>query len=294
MEKICITCGKSFQITQTKRKSAKFCSIECKFNNHRIEKKCKFCGKMFKVIKSRSERKYCSHKCSEKDFKKRILKICGICGTKFEVQRYNTNAKYCSIKCRNKGISKKMKGVFLGRKNPRFKGGKTKKKCAYCEKIFEVFPYRNHTAKHCGIKCSKLDTSKETREKIAKSIRKLQEENPMLHPNYILSQKGHETKIEKMVKEELMRRSLTPKIQYKLASYWLDLAFPEYKIAIECDGDYWHSKPIQIRKDEEREEKIKKMGWKLMRFKETEILKNVEYVGDKIELTLNYQRSDFK
>jgi len=286
METVCVTCGSPFQITEARKKTAKFCSVECKLKGHRIGKECRFCGKTFEVIKGKEERKYCSHKCSEEDFKKRILKTCEICGTGFEVQQYATNAKYCSIKCRNKGISKKMKGAFLGNKSPTFKGGKTKKKCACCGKIFEVFFYRNHTAKHCSIKCSKLDTSKETREKIANSVRRVQKENPMLHPNYILSQKGHETKIEKLVKEELIRRNLTPKIQYKLASYWLDFAFPKCKIAIECDGNYWHSKPTQIRKDGEKEEKIKKMGWKLLRFKETEILKNVEYVGDKIELAL--------
>ncbi len=294
MEKICITCGKLFQIVPARRSTAKFCSIKCKLKKHRVERECKFCGKKFEVIKGKMKRKYCSHKCSEEDFRKRILRTCEICGTSFEVQQYAINAKYCSIECKNRGISKKLKGVFVGDKNPSFKGGKIKKKCAYCGKTFEVFYYRNHTAKHCSIQCSKLSTSKETREKIAKSIKRIQEENPTLHPNYILSQRGHETKIEKMVKEELIMRGLTPQTQYKLSPYWLDLAFPERKIAIECDGKYWHSKTEQIRKDSEKEEKIQKMGWVLLRFKEAEILSDVKDVGDKIEIAVNCQIGESK
>ncbi len=293
MEKTCITSGGAFQIIPARKGTAKFCSVKCKLKDHRVEKKCKFCGKNFEVIKGKNERKYCSRKCSAEDFKKRIAKVCEICGTSFEVQQYAISAKYCSIKCRNQGISKKMKGVFAGKKSPSFKGGKIKKKCAYCGKSFEVFPYRNHTANHCSIPCSKLDTSKETIEKIAKSIKKLQEENPTLHPNYILSQKGHETQIEKLVREELTRRGLSAERQYKLDSYWVDFAFPEHNIAIECDGKYWHSKAEQIRKDKQREEKIQKLDWMLLRFKEAEILNDVKNVGYEIESTLNRQEGDY-
>ena len=292
MEKICTTCKNAFQIIPARKDTAKFCSVRCKLKNHRIEKKCKFCGKEFEVVKGKKERKYCSRKCAGEDFKKRITKVCEICGTNFEVQQYAVNVKYCSIKCRNRGISKKMKGVFAGKKSPSFKGGKIKKVCAYCGKPFEVFPYRNRTANHCSIACSKLDTSKETREKIAESIKKLQEEDPTLHPNYILSQKGHETQIEKLVREELTRRRLLVEKQYKLGSYWVDFAFPEHKIAIECDGKYWHSKEEHVRKDRQREERIRKLGWMILRFKETEILNDVKNVGYEIESALNRQKGD--
>lgn len=42
------------------------------------------------------------------------------------------------------------------------------------------------------------------------------------------------------------------------------------RIAVECDGDAWHSTPEQVRADLEREQEIKRVGWTFWRVRESE------------------------
>lgn len=286
IKKVCLTCGKEFTVIPKRRNTAKFCSRECKHAFGRTNKECLFCGKLF-VTTNCLDKRYCSRKCADEVKKKRVEKICKICGKKYEVQKYaDKTSKYCSIKCRNKGISKTLNGRFKGEKSPSYKGGKITKICKYCEKEFEVHRYRKNTANQCSHRCSKLDTSEKTRKQIAESIKKLQKENPKIHPNYILAQKGHVTKIEKLVKDELTRKELVFEIQYRVLSYWVDFAFPEIKLAVECDGERWHSTEEQILKDKKRDERLKSVGWTVLRFKDKEIITNTKKVIDKIERTV--------
>jgi very-short-patch-repair endonuclease len=285
IKKYCLTCNKEFQVNLKRKNSAKFCSVLCKALHGRVTKKCLFCQKVFTTT-NHLKRKYCSRECSNNSKKKRLERYCQICGKSFEIQKYQEKtAKYCSIKCRSQGISISLKGKYKGKLNPNYKS-KVIITCKYCGKKFKVHEYRKYTAKHCSISCSKLDTSKETRQKIANSIKKLQKENPKIHPNYILSQKGHITKIEKMIRDELLKRNIKFKMQYKILSYWVDFAFPGFKLAVECDGKRWHSTKKQKLNDKKRDSKITRLGWTIKRFKGKEINKNPKKVVDKIEIYL--------
>ncbi|WP_167675392.1 AAA domain-containing protein [Rhodococcus sp. B10] len=42
------------------------------------------------------------------------------------------------------------------------------------------------------------------------------------------------------------------------------------RLAVECDGDAWHSTPDQVRADLEREQEIKRVGWTFWRVRESE------------------------
>lgn len=44
-----------------------------------------------------------------------------------------------------------------------------------------------------------------------------------------------------------------------------DFFLPEYKLAIFCDGEYWHNYPIGKRRDKEQVEKLNKIGIKAIR-----------------------------
>ncbi len=281
IKKSCLTCGNEFPVIPKRKDSAKFCSMKCKHKFGRKTKECLFCGKKFITLKS-LDRKYCSHECATENSKRRLVKICTICGKKYEVQHYARNSKYCGIKCRNKGISKTLFGRYKGKENPNHKG-RIIKICKYCGKRFDVHPYRKNTAYYCSIKCSKLDMSKETRKKISNSIKKLQKENPKIHPNYVLAQKGHMTKIEKLIKNKLVKRKIPFKVQYKVLSYWLDFAFPEIRLGVECDGKRWHSTKEQLAKDWKRDKKLAKNGWTIIRFDEEQIMEDVEGCMQNIE-----------
>lgn len=54
--------------------------------------------------------------------------------------------------------------------------------------------------------------------------------------------------------------------QVELGPYRIDLALPDAKLAVECDGRDYHSTPGQIKKDQERDEYIHRLGWTVLRF----------------------------
>jgi hypothetical protein len=70
IEKVCVTCGKTFYVPPTRDKTAKACSHECavsvrgKSRSRRADVVCKNCGKVFSVPESHSKtRVYCSKEC---------------------------------------------------------------------------------------------------------------------------------------------------------------------------------------------------------------------------------------
>ena len=108
------------------------------------------------------------------------------------------------------------------------------------------------------------------------------------------------TSIESILYSELVSKGLTAQRHYQLWSgnkliRVADLAIPERKIVIECDGDFWHAnpakfpheslKPIQlsnIRKDREKDSLTELLGWKVYRFFETEIKRNASDCVEKV------------
>lgn len=73
-------------------------------------------------------------------------------------------------------------------------------------------------------------------------------------------------------KPELMLRERVKKIypnaefQYQIFNYSLDIALPEYKIAIEYDGYYHFNNKENILYHRNRQEKIENCGWKFLRY----------------------------
>ena len=102
-----------------------------------------------------------------------------------------------------------------------------------------------------------------------------------------LLSKDFSTDIEKLITDELIKRGLRKGIdfstQYPIKySFILDFAFPDKKLAIEADGEPWHSTPQAKRRDKYRDNILKKQGWKVIRFWGNEIREDVEKVVDKI------------
>jgi len=106
------------------------------------------------------------------------------------------------------------------------------------------------------------------------------------------------------VQKELDRRGIIYKKHFpiydknKKPVRLVDIAFPEVKLAIECDGDYWHGNPAKfktlrqvqinrIKMDEEQDTRIKEAGWKIIRIWESDIQKDVSACVDKIERELH-------
>ncbi|MFA5992329.1 MAG: DUF559 domain-containing protein [Candidatus Pacearchaeota archaeon] len=105
-----------------------------------------------------------------------------------------------------------------------------------------------------------------------------------------------DTKIEKDIANGLIERNIPFVKQFRINNFVCDFAIPFIKIAIECDGDYWHANPqiyslkkltqTQIKKkiqDKQKEEALRSSGWRLLRFYETEIISNRNDCLDKIQ-----------
>ena len=111
--------------------------------------------------------------------------------------------------------------------------------------------------------------------------------------------RGKDTKIELLLRKALWRSDIRGyRVAMKLSGR-PDIAFTKYKVAIFCDGDFWHGykfdeweerlsphwfKKIRrnIDRDKENDEKLKNDGWTVLHFWEWEILKNVEMCKQKV------------
>jgi very-short-patch-repair endonuclease len=62
--------------------------------------------------------------------------------------------------------------------------------------------------------------------------------------------------------------------QYAVGEYRLDIAFPDYKLAIECDGQDYHSSNEDRFRDTERDQVLRREGWTTMRFSGSQIYRS--------------------
>jgi len=88
----------------------------------------------------------------------------------------------------------------------------------------------------------------------------------------------HESPIEADLAYALSTKSMTAgrvKPQYGVGPYFVDLAFPEVKLAIECDGRRFHSDPADVARDQHRTQYLAKLGWRVLRFSGREIKQDV-------------------
>lgn len=61
------------------------------------------------------------------------------------------------------------------------------------------------------------------------------------------------------------------KCQVPSGRYRIDLALPSHRIAIECDGHRWHSKPKYKARDRRKDKHLESEGWYVFRFTGREI-----------------------
>lgn len=94
------------------------------------------------------------------------------------------------------------------------------------------------------------------------------------------------------LREALGKHSLddfVPQFQ-ALDQYLIDIAFPKEKLAIECDGSYWHNLPERVEGDKLRDRRLRKEGWKVLRIANKDIHEDIDRAITKIRLTLMLAR----
>ena len=101
----------------------------------------------------------------------------------------------------------------------------------------------------------------------------------------MVSNKSTNTKIELILRKALWNKGIRFRKNYKILSCHADIAITKYKIAIFCDGDFWHGKrdmskcnsywknkiKRNIERDLENTIELRDNGWTVLRFWESEI-----------------------
>jgi len=151
--------------------------------------------------------------------------------------------------------------------------------CAYCQK-----PVLK--GKYCNNSCSTRGEEKwkpaniEVRKRVLDGTFILQQPEIRNLGNQSLGRLNYGgSRLEQKIKIALEQLGLTPEEQYRIPKvkrdsldrqrYWfVDFAFPELKIAIECDEKYWHNNPDRTSR---RQLEIEAQGWTILRFTSNEI-----------------------
>ncbi len=132
----------------------------------------------------------------------------------------------------------------------------------------------------------------EVRKRMTESYMKTMLEHPERHPNRIMAQKGFISSLEKSMKEILDSMKIKYSFQHPVNRFFVDFALEDHKIAIECDGEYWHKE--NDKKDLERQKIIENLGWTVLRFRGRRIIEDV--VGCKLAISnvLKNHNGEFK
>lgn len=106
--------------------------------------------------------------------------------------------------------------------------------------------------------------------------------------------KSQDTKIEIALRKALWHKGVRYRKNYKVCSCKPDIVITKYKIAVFCDGDFWHGKEMEHReihhntkywnekiqrnkeRDLENTIELRDNGWIVLRYWESEITKDIE------------------
>ena len=106
------------------------------------------------------------------------------------------------------------------------------------------------------------------------------------------SVKSHDTKIEVTLRKALWHKGIRYRKNYRIYSCRPDIVITKHKIAVFCDGDFWHGKEDpdivkthkkfwtekikrNIERDLENTIELRDNGWTVLRFWESEIEANL-------------------
>lgn len=109
----------------------------------------------------------------------------------------------------------------------------------------------------------------------------LQEEN---ESNRLLC----ESEFEKSVSDAITVRGYKVIPQYQVNGYRIDLVVvgEKTRIAVECDGDHWHTSPEDVERDFQREKILQRAGWKFWRILGSKYYHNPEKALESLWATL--------
>lgn len=206
---------------------------------------CKKCGREFGQRRiDKYAGTYCSRACSDSAQKvplaqPQIEKTCPHCLKQFLCPAWRPHVKHCSIKCSKRAAAL----TRQGKNHPLWKE-KPSMMCEVCGAVRMVYPSRVARFRACSRRCASI-LSKIAMPRVSS--------------------------LESRMAEAFKGIGLSPIPQFTISYYIVDFAFPDEKLAVECDGSYWHGRPEQKVKDERKDSFLNKRGWRVLRIGENDI-----------------------
>ncbi|WP_088032758.1 endonuclease domain-containing protein [Evansella clarkii] len=100
-----------------------------------------------------------------------------------------------------------------------------------------------------------------------------------------------ESPIERRLLDALRAQGYSPRTQIPAGPYRIDIAFPAYKLAIECDGKQYHSGAANKARDRRKDTYLRRNGWQVLRFSGRKINGDTKRVVSRIESELIKRQS---
>lgn len=246
IERVCERCGQTFRTipSAVARGGGRFCGRDC-VSTGRPTLTCQGCGVAFTVSPSLAHRQWCSAACRYRTAGwQDVLKpggrkgcVCEVCGVEFTVVLSHPG-RYCSRKC-------------LGVANGRRQTGRDPAK------------WQTYTCIECGTPYVKQASLASRTRYCSRSCRALWR-NRVAHT-------ARPTSIETALRAALQAIGIEATPEYRAGRFLIDLALPEWKVAVEADGDYWHALPNIKASDARKDAYLTGAGWRVVRFTETQI-----------------------
>ena len=253
------------------RQGVKFCSPECgRKGSHYQVKGCLSCGNSFSP--QSGSQKYCpSLECAKSAQKKRSRRT-------YE----NNRAKIIvRVKQYSQANSERVKKAKLSSYRARDFGEVT---CTGCHSIFRAWlPKQKFCSKVCQEQAWQA-AGRKTR--WCGDTRNLQASRKGAF-SVGLNPKTMNTSIERRMQKALQDRGFSFVTHQAIGQICRpDISFPEVKVAVFCDGDYWHRLPQWTIRDKRINRALKRRGWQALRFWGWEINNSVDVCAQKVEESL--------
>ena len=132
--------------------------------------------------------------------------------------------------------------------------------------------------------------------------------NPYQRHKAMLANSSKDTKIEILLRKALWHEGIRYRKNYKVCSCHPDIVITKYKIAVFCDGEFWHGMrdisnctkfwhekiKRNVDRDLENTIELRDNGWMVLRFWETEIKKHLADCVAEVQRCIDARRSAVK
>ena len=223
----------------------------------KIERVCALCGALYTCNPHHiGISRYCSRACRDRAVTKRVTLHCSVCNSLYEViPAQITTSRYCSPQCRHAAQEHQVEVH-----------------CAYCDKAFFVTEFQAQRREYCSNTCRGKAARKQVERTCTTCGKTFQVKLSRAERSSFCSHAcrrfyGGETSIERDVRLALTRLQIDYVQEHYIQPYRIDFYLPQWQIALEVDGLYWHDP----RRDSKRDRYLAAIGVTTIRITDAEL-----------------------